>query len=222
MESIWNSLQGLTEGPGGQEKILERKFIESLDIEGFKCLDIGFNYGWWSWLFLKQIGSNGMVYAWEPNRFLYENYLDKWRFKNLIGYDYALSDMTGTQDFYIYSHKEHQSGFNSLEKIRDQEPNHIEKIKTMTLDDWWIENNQPKIDFLKIDCEGHDYKILQGGRHLLDKSRPAFIVVEMKNKEVEHFMKKLGYSDQHQYTEIGLNDSTIWRQSIQSTKEDIE
>jgi len=121
-EVIWNSLHGLKDSSiHGEEKTLERKFVESLDIKGFTCLDVGFNYGWWSWLFLKNIGRDGKVFAWEPNRFLFENYLAKWPFKNLTGYGYALSDKSGQQDFHIYSSKEHKSGLNSIEKIGDRQ-----------------------------------------------------------------------------------------------------
>ena len=71
MENIWNSLHGVGNNlDHGEDKNREKQFVDSLNIEGFKCLDIGFNYGWWSWLFLKNIGKDGKVYAWEPNNFL--------------------------------------------------------------------------------------------------------------------------------------------------------
>ena len=105
-----------------------------MNIDGFNCLDLGFNYGWWSWLFLKNIGRDGKVYAWEPNNFLYENYLAKWPFKNLVGYNYAVSDTNGEQNFYVYSDKETDSALNSLEKIGDREPKKIVKLKTKRLD----------------------------------------------------------------------------------------
>ena len=79
-ETIWNTLHGSLEGndllgsPHRPERESEKNLVESLKIKGFTCLDVGFNYGWWTWLFLKNIGREGKVYAWEPNKFLYENY----------------------------------------------------------------------------------------------------------------------------------------------------
>jgi len=52
-EVIWNSLHGVE---GDSDKGPEKELVEAIDIDGFTCLDLGFNYGWWSWLFLKHIG----------------------------------------------------------------------------------------------------------------------------------------------------------------------
>ena len=224
-ETIWHSLYGLLEySPQRQWKTSEKKLVESLKIKGFTCLDVGFNYGWWTWLFLKNIGKEGKVYAWEPNKFLYENYLEKWPFKNLTGYNYALSDKTGEQDYYIYGEKGIQSGKNSLERVvlwKDQ-PVEIKKTKTMTLDDWWRQHGKPKIDFIKIDCEGHDYKILQGGKQLIGTASPKYIVIEQHDKDVINFLRNFNYTDQNEYSNIGPSINSIWKQSIQSTKEAIE
>jgi FkbM family methyltransferase len=220
-EVIWNSLHGVKDiGVHEDQHPLERKFIESIDIKGLTCLDIGFNYGWWSWLFLKNIGRDGKVFAWEPNRFLYKNYLAKWPFKNLTGYNYALSDKSGQQDFHIYSDKEHKSGINSLEKIGDRQVKEVIKVDTKTLDDWWSENGGPNIDFIKIDAEWHDFKILQGGQHLIEVTQPSYIVVEQNDADVKRLLESLDYTDDNPHKELGLAD-TVWTR-IQSTKEDIE
>tara|TARA_B110000858_G_scaffold50376_1_gene58279 strand:- start:303 stop:1040 length:738 start_codon:yes stop_codon:yes gene_type:complete len=217
-EVIWNSLHGILDGTDhGEEKKLEKRFVESIDVTGINCLDLGFNYGWWTWLLLKNIGKEGKVYAWEPNQFLYENYLSKWPFKNLTGYNYALSDRKGEQDFHIYSDRGQGSGLNSLEKIGDAEPTTIKKIKTKTLDDWWKENNQPDIGFMKIDCEGHDLKILQGGDQMIRTTRPGYIVIEQQDNDVTKILENLNYTDHHEHSDIGLADS-IWKYNIQSNK----
>jgi FkbM family methyltransferase len=211
-ETIWNSLHGLEEHfLHTEEKRMEKKFIESINVKGFNCLDIGFNYGWWSWILLQNIGKKGKVYAWEPSKFLYENYLAKWPFKNIIGYDYALSDKTGIQDFYVYSDKGFGSGLNSLEKENageEETPKEIRKVQTKTLDDWWNENGGPNINLIKVDCEGHDFKILQGGKQLIKITQPEFIIVEQKNALLSNFMQELNYTKIH--NEIGLIDS-VWK-----------
>ena len=210
MENIWNSLHGVgNHSDHGEDKNREKKFVDSLNIDGFNCLDLGFNYGWWSWLFLKNIGRDGKVYAWEPNNFLYENYLAKWPFKNLVGYNYAVSDINGEQNFYVYSDKETDSALNSLEKIGDREPKKIVKLKTKRLDDWWSENGGPNIDFIKIDCEGHDLKILQGGKQLIEITRPSYIVIEQTDQGVKEFMKSVNYTDENSHNQLGLVD-TVW------------
>jgi len=229
-ETIWHSLYGCLEGndlldrPLRPERESEKKFVESLKIKGFTCLDVGFNYGWWTWLLLKNIGREGKVYAWEPNKFLYENYLEKWPFKNLTGYNYALSDKTGEQDYYIYGEEGDESGINSLERedLWKELPVEIKKVKTETLDDWWNEHGKPKINFIKIDCEGHDYKILQGGKRLIDTARPEYIVIEQKSEDVANFLRNFNYTKQNEHGNIKPTNNVIWKQGIQSTKEAIE
>ena len=99
----------------------EKELIEAINIDGFTCLDIGFNYGWWSYLFLNYIGKKGKVYAWEPNKLLYDDILAKWPFSNLTGYNYALSDKTGLQDYHVYGWSGRMAGMNSLEKRKERQ-----------------------------------------------------------------------------------------------------
>ncbi len=53
------------------------------------------------------------------------------------------------------------------------------KVAITTLDDFCKERTIPRIDFLKIDCQGYDLRILQGARKHLTEHRISFIVVEM-------------------------------------------
>jgi len=103
------------------------------------------------------------------------------------------------------------SGNNSLEKDSGiNEPIEIQKVPTKTLDDWWVENNKPGINFIKIDCEGHDYKILLGGKEMIKSTKPKFIVIEQKDQNVSDFMLERNYVDNHEYSDIGVKDS-IWK-----------
>jgi FkbM family methyltransferase len=62
------------------------------------------------------------------------------------------------------------------------------KISVKTLD-WYIEtNNIRRIDFLKIDAEGYDYKILQGGTKAIQLAR--YIQVEHWN-DIGEFQRLL-------------------------------
>jgi len=189
---------------------LEKKIIMMMPIEGFTCLDVGFSRGWFTRHFLQKIGKLGKVYSWEPNKILFENYLKKWKFKNLIGYNYALSDKTGLQKYYIYSHEGLLSGYNSLEPNQFKEKyKTVEEVKTKSLDDWWGEANKCKVDLIKIDCEGHDYKILLGGKKMIQESKPRFIWIESDDKNVCKFMENENYDKNNKFNELGLAD-TIW------------
>jgi FkbM family methyltransferase len=46
---------------------------------------------------------------------------------------------------------------------------HEEQIETTTLDDFCASERIDHIDFMKLDCEGHELKILEGGRNMLER-----------------------------------------------------
>ena len=218
--SIWKTLSGCVEIKENDTfdiikekkiKANEYKLIEKIAKKGFICLDIGFNYGWFSYCFLKKVGKEGRVYAWEPNKFLYENFLKKWPFKNLKGYNCGVSDRTGTQKYYITGFEGEESGYNSLEKkvIQSLKVIDVQNIKTIKLDDWWEENLKIKVDIIKIDCEGHDYKILLGAKKLIENTKPKYLLIEQNNELISSFMEQRNYTRNPQLNDLGLQD-TVW------------
>jgi hypothetical protein len=72
-----------------------------------------------------------------------------------------------------------------------------------TLDDFCAERGISRIDFLKVDSQGYDLRILQGARRQLSEHRVSFIVVEMlfaplysgqaHFHEIYEFLTGLGY-----------------------------
>ncbi len=53
-----------------------------------------------------------------------------------------------------------------------------EKIKrsVITLDEFCEENNLTGVDFMKIDVEGYEFKVLQGAKKLIDGQRPRICI----------------------------------------------
>jgi FkbM family methyltransferase len=46
--------------------------------------------------------------------------------------------------------------------------------------------NLPKIDYIKIDCEGYENTILQGAKETILRDRPIMVVEHKKHKDVGH------------------------------------
>lgn len=75
-------------------------------------------------------------------------------------------------------------------------------VETITLDEWWKENNHPDISFLKLDTQGSELDILLGGPNVLGTCVGAEIEVEFsaiyKNQplfsEVDTFMRSHGFT----------------------------
>ena len=52
------------------------------------------------------------------------------------------------------------------------------RFSLRTLDDYVAENHIPKIDYLKIDAEGSDYKIILGGLNIIKANKVSYIQFE--------------------------------------------
>ncbi len=85
---------------------------------------------------------------------------------------FALSDTNSTG--YLYT-DEHGSDLGSLLNlkvpIRPFDDNKKETVETVKLDHYAEKNNIKIIDFLKIDVEGAEYKVLSGAMNLIDQKR---------------------------------------------------
>ncbi len=73
----------------------------------------------------------------------------------------------------------------------------------ITLDDFVTENNNMKVDAIKIDVDSYDYEVLLGAKNLLTTQSP-FVIVELnralklRNKKIEDaikYMNSLGYKN---------------------------
>jgi hypothetical protein len=69
-------------------------------------------------------------------------------------------------------------------------------VRLQTLDYYCKKNAIDKIDFIKIDVEGHEYKTLAGGMKTIEKLMPTMLVEmspgTLSTKALEEF-SKLGY-----------------------------
>lgn len=74
-------------------------------------------------------------------------------------------------------------------------------LKIQTLDNYMEINNLKKIDFIKIDTEGFENNVLEGGIKLLKKHKPKFIQLEfnwhqlIKNQTLRNLSKLIYFSD---------------------------
>ena len=50
------------------------------------------------------------------------------------------------------------------------------KVKVDTLDNWWHSKNEPRVDVIKIDVEGFEKEVLEGGIDLLQSQKPCTII----------------------------------------------
>lgn len=128
----------------------------------------------------REIRPDSLIYAFEPNPKSFENLkINFSKFENLNLFDFGFGSKKenliiydiggidhGTQHASIY--KEVLSDIHKYNEIAQY------SIKLETLDNFFIENKIAEIDLIKIDTEGNELKILEGGKSLIPNHVKCF------------------------------------------------
>ena len=164
--------------------------------EGETVIDVGANVGAYTLLAAKLVGENGRVVALEPepiNFNLLKRNIEINGFKNVILLQLAAWNKDGSAVMEIRRNiADHTLSpqFGSTEALFQME------VQTARIDSLTRKIGIRKVDWLKVDVEGAEYKVLMGCRNLLASSR-AHVLIEVHLPEVLepiiNLLKKLGY-----------------------------
>lgn len=148
--------------------------------KGHTLLDIGANVGFHS---LSASPFFRDIYAFEPtpdtfSRLTHNIQLNE--FKNVHAVNLALSSKTGTAQLYT---SDKNCGNNSLS---EHEINHnidykVITIKTRTLDDFVSEHSIQDISLIKIDVEGLEPEVIEGGLQTIQRQTPVILCELLSN-----------------------------------------
>ena len=136
----------------------------------------------------------------------------------------AFSDIKGNQDYHLNNF--FPASGSSLNKITKDDKlwnftrklvtGNIKKsfssfsVKTNTLDNFCEENNIKKISVLKIDTEGSEMKVLNGGKNILQKTQ--IILVEILDTKKNFNQKYLDVNNllENNYKFKNVKEKNIW------------
>jgi len=149
---------------------VQYQWLKKYDINTF--IDIGANRGDVSQV-LHFLFPNAMIYAFEPIQEESNKIRSKVRHTNLIIENSALSNKIGKTSFFVNDFSP-ASSILSISKECIQDCNKMSRIKkievlTTTLDTFFRNKNLKKDVFLKIDTQGSEKLILEGGKDVLQK-----------------------------------------------------
>ena len=173
----------------------EIKLVKNFIKNDTDTLDIGVYRGVYSYEMSKY---SKTVHAFEPNPIIYKD-LDKNLkkiVKNINLYNFALSNKNEDIELKIpirdlNSNKENYEEYYQLGKAtihKENELKNFEKCKIISkkIDDLDFKN---KISFIKIDVEGHEKEVIEGGVKTIQKNKPVLLI------EIEKQYSKRNVSD---------------------------
>ena len=173
------------------EKFMIAQVLKSYfeDNEQLVLFDVGANVGNYSKL-LAQHFSRARIYSFEPMPVSYriasEN-LKQYPNVALLNFGFS-SNINNSQKIHTYE-GDNTSSHASLYKDVFTEIHHAKKteevsIKLDTIDHFCANNNIEKINFLKIDTEGHEMEVLKGAVNMITSGRIDIIQFEFNEMHV--------------------------------------
>lgn len=176
-----------------QETQLLKKIIK----KNSTVIDIGANIGYFTLLLAKLVGPDGKVFSFEPdpNNFsILEKNVKVNGYSNVVLTQKAISDKTETTKLYLCKYS------NGMHRIYESEmcEGHVE-IESSRLDDFFKSIKfDGEVNFIKIDTEGSEVKVIHGIKNILKANKDIKILVEFEPGSIV----QSGYLPKELLTEI--------------------
>lgn len=156
--------------------------------EGMHVVDIGANIGYYALIEAQIVSNIGKVYAIEPelsNFELLKKNVQVNCFDNIVEtFQLAIADKDGPSKLYISD----ASNLHSLFNLENTSEDRYIIIKTSTLDNFL--RDKTRIDLIRMDIEGFEYKVIDGMIETLEKEKSLKLFIEFH----PHLLKAQGWS----------------------------
>jgi len=176
----------------------EMEFWRDRIKEGMVVIDIGANAGVYTFSAAKRAGDSGLVIAVEPFPLCIDllNATCKInKFNNVVVCRSAISNLVGKLKFSVGGSSETNKVIVDHESLNQLDTVEIDSI---TLDSLVDRYKLSKIDFLKIDAEGHELQVLQGATKVIIEYKPTIVYencdgTHNRNLPVAEYLRNMGY-----------------------------
>lgn len=197
------------------ETHIVNKIIENIN-KGETVLDIGANIGHHSILMSKCVGENGKVISFEPIPRIIKQFRESIEINNIKNIEVEEFGLSNKEDSITLYIDNNNIGHSSAIKDKDINTEEI-IINTKTLDSLNLE----KFSFVKIDVEGYEWNVIEGGINTFLKYRPIILMewspAFYRLNDESHSLKILNFFLGNNYKIIDLDNK-----NREVTKENIE
>jgi FkbM family methyltransferase len=162
---------------GTYEPEVRRIFRAVLPLGGI-ALDIGANVGWHTLLMASLVGASGRVIAVEANpavRQRLQDHLSLNRFKQVDVMPCAAADTEEMMEFYAPPANDPDSGNGHVVEVGTGERGGTIRVEARRLDAIIDAAGVERVDLIKIDVEGFEWRVLRGGEETIAKFRPHVV-----------------------------------------------
>lgn len=157
-----------------------------LDVKS-TVFDVGANIGDYS-KEIKKAFPQSIIYAFEPNINTFKSLENNLSNSDIKSFCIGLSSCTSKKNIYTYasdSQSQHASVYKEVLSDLHKAENILKiEFETISLDEFCGKYGIEKIDFLKIDTEGHELDIILGAKKLISENRIGIIQFEFNEMNI--------------------------------------
>jgi FkbM family methyltransferase len=151
----------------------ELRFLRTTIAQCKVVFDVGANVGEWANLVL-QINPAVQLHCFEPSKSTFAKLAVQHFPANIVINNFGLSSTSRQAKLFVFGEG---NGMNSLHRRQGLEylglapQEREETIELQTLDEYCSKHDVVKIDYLKLDVEGHELEVLRGAENALNDGR---------------------------------------------------
>jgi len=187
-----------------------KKYVRKGDI----VIDIGAHVGYYTLLMAQLVGKNGKVYSFEPdpvNFQLLKKSVEINGFENVVLIQKAVSNITDKVKLFL---GDDDSAINRIYDAKLGDAKESIDVDSVTIDEYFKENDE-LINFIKLDSEGSEVKIINGMKQFLSRNKKLVMMTEFfpflikkSGDEPNQYLKSLEKSGFSLYNILDKNEKT--------------
>ncbi len=179
----------------------ETQLLRGIVKPGWVVLDVGSNFGYYALLFANLVGAQGCVHSFEPDSSNYGRLtrnIEVNGLTNIRTFQVGVGDRCGEASLILPP-----SGNPAEIRLGSGSEQGSKSVSVTTLDHHVDAEKLERVDFIKLDVEGFELRVLQGGKKTLRRFRPKMMIethpallssLGSSPKEFVRTIPDLGYS----------------------------